>query len=43
MLVFFTGVVTKDNVDDAWAFVSSLFGIGGNDVRGIDDVHKSET
>ena len=37
MLVFFTGVVRGDNVDDAWAFVCSLFGIGGNDARGIDD------
>ena len=37
MPIFFTGVVRNDNVDDAWAFVCSLYGIGGNDVRGIDD------
>ena len=32
-----TGVVRDDNVDDAWAFVCSLYEIGENDVRGIDD------
>ena len=32
-----TGEVRYDNVDDAWAFVCSLYGIGKNDVIGIDD------
>ena len=32
-----TGVVRDDNVDDAWAFVCSLYGIREKDVRGIDD------
>ena len=32
-----TGVVRDDNIDDAWPFVCSLYGIGENDVRGIDD------
>ena len=36
-----TGVVRDDNVDDAWAFVCSLYGIGENDVRGIDDARHS--
>ena len=32
-----TGVVRDDVVDDAWAFVCSLYGIGEKDVRCIDD------
>ena len=35
------GVVRNDNVDDAWAFVCSLYGIGEKDVRGIDDARHS--
>ena len=31
----------SDNVDDAWAFVCSLHGIGGKEVRGIDDARHS--
>ena len=36
-----TGVVKDDNVDDASAFVCSLYGIGEKDVRGIDDARQS--
>ena len=32
-----TGVVWDDNFDDAWAFVCSLYGIGEEDVRCIDN------
>ena len=36
-----TGVVSDDNIDDAWVFVCSLYGIGEKDVRGIDDARHS--
>ena len=36
-----TGVVRDDNADDAWAFVCSLYWIGGKDVRGIIDARHS--
>ena len=36
-----TGVVRDDNVDDALAYVCSLYGIGEKDVRGIDDARHS--
>ena len=36
-----TGVVRDDNVDGAWAFVCSLYGIGEKNVRGIDDARHS--
>ena len=36
-----TGVVRDDNVDDAWAFVCSLYGIGEKDVRGFDDARHT--
>ena len=36
-----SGVVRYDNVDDAWAFVCSLYGIGENDVRGNDEAMHS--
>ena len=36
-----TRVVRDDNVDDAWTFVCSLYGIGEKDVRGIDDARHS--
>ena len=36
-----TGVVRDNNVDGAWAFVCSLYGIGEKDVRGINDVRHS--
>ena len=36
-----TGVVRDDNVDDAWAFVCSLYGFGKKDVRCIDDTRHS--
>ena len=32
-----TGVVRYDNVDDAWVFVCSLYGILEKDIRNIDD------
>ena len=32
-----TEEVRDDNVDDDWAFVCSLYGIGEKDVRYIDD------
>ena len=35
------GEVRDDNVDDAWAFVCSLYGIGEKDVRCIDDTRHS--
>ena len=35
-----TGVVRDDNVDDAWAFVCSLYGIREKGVRGIDDARQ---
>ena len=36
-----TGEVRDANVDGAWAFVCSLYGIGEKDVRGIDDARHS--
>ena len=36
-----TGVVRDDNVDDDWAFVCSVYGIGEKDVRGKDDARHS--
>ena len=36
-----TGVVRDTNVDDAWAFVCSLFGIGEKEVRGIVDARHN--
>ena len=36
-----TGEVRDDNVDDAWAFVCLLYGIGEIDVRAIDDARHS--
>ena len=36
-----TGVVTDDNVDDAWTFVCSLYGIREKDGRGIDEASHS--
>ena len=36
-----TGVVRDDNVDGAWVFVCSLYGMGEKDVRGIDGVKHS--
>ena len=36
-----TGVVRCDNVDEALAFVCSLYGIGEKDVKGIDDAWYS--
>ena len=36
-----TGVARDDNVDDAWGFVCSLYGIGEKDVRGVDDTRHS--
>ena len=36
-----TGVVWDDVVDDAWAFVCSLYGIGDKDIRGNDDASHS--
>ena len=36
-----TGEVRDDNVDDAQAFVCSLYGIGEKDVRYIDDTRHS--
>ena len=35
------GLVRDDNADDAWAFVCLLYGIGENDVRGIDDARHN--
>ena len=35
-----TGVVRDDNVNDAWPFVCSLYGIGKKNVRGIDDARN---
>ena len=35
-----TGVVRDNNVDDAWAFVCSLYGIRERDVGGIDDARQ---
>ena len=32
-----TGEARDDDVDDVWAFVCSLYGIGEKDVKGIDD------
>ena len=36
-----TGVVRDDDVDVAWAFVGSLYGIEEKGVRGIDDARHS--
>ena len=36
-----TGVERDDNVNDAWAFVCSLYGLGEKDVRGIDDARHN--
>ena len=36
-----TGVVRDDNVDNRWAFVCSLYGFGGKNVRGIDGARHS--
>ena len=36
-----TVVVRGDNVDDAWASLCSLYEIGEEDVRGIDDARHS--
>ena len=36
-----TGVERDDNVDDAWVFVCSLYGMGEKDVRGIDGARHS--
>ena len=36
-----TGVERGDNVNDAWAFVCSLYGLGEKDVRGIDDARHN--
>ena len=36
-----TGVVRDDNVDNAWAFVCSLYPIEEKDVRGIDGARHS--
>ena len=35
-----TGVVWDYNVNDAWPFVCSLYGIGKKNVRGIDDARN---
>ena len=37
MLIF---IVRDDNVNDAWPFVCSLYGIGKKSVRGIDDARN---
>ena len=36
-----SGVVRDYNVDDTWAFVCSLYGIGDNDIRCIGDARHS--
>ena len=36
-----TGIVRDGSIDDAWAFVCSLYGIDENGVRGIDDASHS--
>ena len=36
-----TEVARDDNVDDAWAFVCSFYGIGDKDFKGIDDTRHN--
>ena len=36
-----TGVERDDKVNDAWAFVCSLYGLGEKDDRGIDDARHN--
>ena len=40
MHIFLLNLVRDDNIDDDWAFVRSVYGIGEKDVRVIDARHS---